>query len=151
MIQRRLVDKCESTGDRRPLSTFVKRCNMSIVKWNKDVKISGNTERDQELLLATLKTDINPNRRWQGTVVKKRGQDITFVELRKHTSNATILVYVATKGWQNKQKNEDFHNTEHLNIRMSMNGPVMLTFEQMNEMNLAILEAQGVLENANKG
>ena len=73
---------------------------MSIVEWDTEVKITGNAERDQELLVETLKTDVSRVKKWRGTVIKKPRMAHTFVELRRSFRGSDVLLVVANKGWK---------------------------------------------------
>lgn len=127
---------------------------MSIVKWNKDVTISTGTEKDQELLMGILQLDVSDRDQWNGKLIEKDKKP-SFVELRKSFNiamgdSSSMLVIVANKGYSFKNRySEDYHNTTQTNVRISSNGACSLSFDDMNELNLAILESQNVLENQN--
>ena len=122
---------------------------MPIVKWNKEVTISTGTEKDQELLMGVLKLDVRNRKKWLGKVVEKKDKP-SFVELRKTFDDSSMLVIVANKGYDFKKRyGENYSTTEKTNVRISSNGAARLSFDDMNELNLAILESQNVLENEN--
>lgn len=110
---------------------------MSIIEWKEEVTISTGTERDQELMVGILKLDTEKTgERWKGLIKRNRSKTVMQIELRKAVSGANLLI-VLTKYRHNKGKD----------IQMSMNSKACFTIEQINEMNLAILEGQNVLEN----
>lgn len=127
---------------------------MALVKWNKDVTISTGSEQDQELMMGILKLDLRGREQWKGKVIEKKSKP-AFVELRKtfelsNSSYSNMLVIVANKGYERDGGfSENFISTHKVNVRISSNGSCAMSFDDMNEMNLAILEAQNVLENKN--
>lgn len=74
------------------------------------------------------------------------------VEIRKTLRGTQLLIIVALDGWDYKheyvtsQKSRWDVNTKGLNIRMSMNGPLLMTFAEHKEMSDAILEASATLQ-----
>jgi hypothetical protein len=86
------------------------------------------------------------------------GKDGARIELRKSFApNSTqVHIIVALDGWDYAKKNEHragnpdgrWHHldTRGLNVRMSMNGPLLMTFDVWNEMNQIVQEARDYLE-----
>jgi hypothetical protein len=80
------------------------------------------------------------------------------IELRKSFErNATqIFIIVALDGWDLSSKNEHrnepakqgwgYMNTAGLNVRMSMNGSLLLTFDDWSEINQIVQEAKEYIE-----
>lgn len=71
------------------------------------------------------------------------------IELRKTFSSTQVFIIVALDGWDLSSKNEKIKpdnqmqfKTKGLNVRMSMNGPLLLTFEQFEEIQKVVDEAK---------
>jgi hypothetical protein len=87
------------------------------------------------------------------------GKDGGRIELRKsfEPNSTQVHIIVALDGWDYAKKHEKresnpagrcFHtDTRGLNVRMSMNGPLLMTFDLWNEMNQLVQEARDYLEN----
>lgn len=79
---------------------------------------------------------------WQG-IIRHKNTTNPFVELRKTFNRdgcyAQIFVIVAIDGYT--YKNQKPVDTKSTNIRISMNGPVAMTFAEHIEMNRAVEEA----------
>ena len=100
--------------------------------------------------------------RWRAKLVN-RGKDGARIELKKKFTginngqgSTQVSMIVALDGWDYAAKHEArtakaptsdwFHtDTRGLNVRMSMNGPLLMTFEQFAEINQAVQEAADVL------
>ena len=99
--------------------------------------------------------------RWRAKLVNG-GKDGARVELKKKFTginngqgSTQVSMIVALDGWDYAAKHEArtanvkgewFHtDTRGLNVRMSMNGPLLMTFEQFAEINQAVQEAADVL------
>lgn len=77
------------------------------------------------------------------------------IELRKNFGNTQVFMIVALDGWdlagkyefrRERKTNEYFFNdTRGLNVRMSMNGPLLMTFETFAEFNQIVEEAKALL------
>jgi hypothetical protein len=77
------------------------------------------------------------------------------IELRKNFGSTQVFMIVALDGWDLSGKNEFrrgrktneyyFTDTRGLNVRMSMNGPLLMTFETFAEFNQIVEEARAVL------
>lgn len=76
-------------------------------------------------------------KKWKGKHINK-GKSNARIEIRKTIYNQ-ILIVVTLGGHELSYKNEKY------DIRISMNGPILLTFEQMEELNSVILEAKALL------
>lgn len=93
------------------------------------------------------------------------GKENARIELRKTFSginngqgSSQVFMIVARDGWDLSSKNEyrtdepgksryGFHtDTRGLNVRMSMNGPLLMTFDQFAEINQIVNEAKEYLE-----
>ena len=84
------------------------------------------------------------------------GKENARVELRKAFNYTRVTIFVAMDGWDYAAKYENrtgketggyFHtDTRGLNVRMSMNGSLLLTFEQFAEINQIVQEAKEYLE-----
>lgn len=88
---------------------------------------------------------------WKAKYVGKRG-GIKQIEIRKSTQGGTqILIIVSLNGFRLKSLNRAWNKNRDRefpgkNVRISMNGPTALTFEEMEEMSIAIQEAKLILE-----
>lgn len=75
----------------------------------------------------------------------------TFTGINNGQGSTQVTIFVALDGWDYAAKNEHrtenvkgewFHtDTRGLNVRMSMNGPLLMTFEQFDEINRIVVEA----------
>ena len=80
------------------------------------------------------------------------GKENARVELRKNFKATQVFIIVALDGWDLAAKHEcrdsDKMNgyywkiTKGLNVRMTMNGPLLMTFDQFNEINQIVEEAK---------
>jgi hypothetical protein len=99
--------------------------------------------------------------RWKAKLFNK-GKENARIELRKTFTginngqgSSQVFMIVALDGWDLAAKNEYraadtkgtwFHtDTRGLNVRMSMNGPLHMTFEQFAEINQIVQEAREAL------
>ena len=76
--------------------------------------------------------------------------EFPFIEIRKifnkNNHQCQVLIIVAINGY--KIGNFDnWKNTKDINVKISLNGSLAMSFEEVNEMNLAINEARKILEN----
>lgn len=93
-------------------------------------------------------------RRWKATRINQ-GKENDRIELRKSFANGTqVFMIVALDGWDFSSKNEFRYKktnydtiTKGLNVRMSMNGSLLMTFEQFSEINQIVEEAKSLLLN----
>jgi len=79
----------------------------------------------------------------------------TFTGINNGHGKTQVTIFVALDGWDFSSKNEYrnsesgdnyFHkDTRGLNVRMSMNGPLLMTFEQFGEINQIVEEAKNLL------
>jgi hypothetical protein len=94
------------------------------------------------------------------------GKENARIELRKTFSGVNngqgstqVTMFVALDGWDFASKSEHrtaanadsgwFHNdTRGLNVRMSMNGPLLMTFDQFREIEQIVFEAELYLKEA---
>jgi hypothetical protein len=102
--------------------------------------------------------------RWKAKLFNK-GKENARIELRKTFTginngqgSSQVFMIVALDGWDLAAKHEYrrafqrgvddyFHNdVRGLNVRMSMNGPLLMTFEQFAEINQIVQEAREYLE-----
>lgn len=91
---------------------------------------------------------------WKAKLFNK-GKPDSRVELRKTFGGTQLVIIVALNGWTYKTHEKPevavsgsgrwFTSTLGLNVRMSMNGPLMLTFDQFHEIDAAVKEAHEVL------
>lgn len=82
----------------------------------------------------------------------------TFTGINNGQGSSQVFMIVALDGWDLAAKHEYrrefqrgvddwFHNdVRGLNVRMSMNGPLLMTFEQFAEINQIVQEARAYLE-----
>lgn len=91
-------------------------------------------------------------KRWKAKIINK-GKENARIELRKSFDTAQVFIVVALDGWDLSSKfdyrdppRDYFVSTRGLNVRMSMNGPLKLTFEQFAEFQQAVEEARQILE-----
>ena len=93
--------------------------------------------------------------RWKAKRFNK-GKEDDRIELRKCFGDVYVTIFVALDGWnfgkkhEHRKANSDgnwYHNdTRGLNVRMSMNGSLLLTFEQFAEIDQIVNEARAELE-----
>lgn len=86
----------------------------------------------------------------------------TFTGINNGQGSTQVTIFVGLNGWDNPSKHEYcraqkgtdnwfFTDTRGLNVRMSMNGPLLMTFEQFNEIHKIVDEAKQYLaENIKK-
>lgn len=89
---------------------------------------------------------------WKAKLVGKRS-GIKQVEIRKTTSNHTqMLLIVSNDGFRRKVDHwhPDGKEFPGRNVRISLNGPAAFTFEEMEQMALAIEEARQILQELEK-
>lgn len=92
--------------------------------------------------------------RWKAKLFNK-GKPDSRVELRKTFDSTQLVIIVALNGWAYKTHEKPevavsgsgrwFTSTLGPNVRMSMNGPLMLTFDQFHEIDEAVKEAHKAL------
>lgn len=95
--------------------------------------------------------------RWKAKHINQ-GNENARIDLRKTFTgigNGQGSMFVALDGWDHAAKYEHrrerrpgedmFTNTQGLNVRMSMNGPILMTFEQFAEINQIVEEAKTIL------
>jgi hypothetical protein len=82
----------------------------------------------------------------------------TFTGIKNGQGSSQVFMIVALDGWDLAAKHEHrrafvrgddeyFHNdTRGLNVRMSMNGPLLMSFEQFAEINQIVQEAHEYLK-----
>lgn len=79
----------------------------------------------------------------------------TFTGINNGQGSTQVTIFVALDGWDfskkyeyrsDESKGNYFHtDTRGLNVRMSMNGPLLMTFEQFGEINQIVEEAKELL------
>jgi hypothetical protein len=85
----------------------------------------------------------------------------TFTGINNGQGSTQVTIFVALDGWDYAAKYEHrrerqpgeymFTDTRGLNVRMSMNGPLLMTFEQFDEINRIVVEATAYLvQNKNR-
>ena len=83
----------------------------------------------------------------------------TFTGVNNGQGSTQVTMFVALDGWDFAAKHEHrsartttsdwFHNdTRGLNVRMSMNGPLLMTFDQFREIEQIVFEAELYLKEA---
>ena len=123
---------------------------MSILSWDKPKKLRTNEQH------ATMYASDGgppgtyvPNmsdedmEKWKAKLTGTR-RGVPQVEIRKSFSNQ-MLIIVSLGGYSYKYYTPE--NTKDKNIHISLNGPLQMTFEDMQEMNAAIEEAKQFLQN----
>lgn len=91
------------------------------------------------------------------------GKENARIELRKTFKGVQLFMIVALDGWDLAKKFEKrapeyddqgnwmrHNDTRGLNVRMSMNGPLRMTFDVFSEINQIVQEARIYLENNQK-
>lgn len=109
------------------------------------------------------------SRRWKAKKFNI-GKPNARIELRKSIGGGVsgrgpvsqVTIFVALDGWDFAKKHEYrrehdpdvdgyFHyDTRGYNVRISMNGPILMTFDEFNEINQIVTEARDYLEQALK-
>lgn len=130
---------------------------MTIICWDKPQKIQSTAEHNKMYSSDSgIAGTFVPNMsaadmlKWKGTFKKPRlFPDSPYVELRKTFSRddsyAQVFIIVAINGHNyNKVIPGDNKST---NVRISTNGVIAMTFEELNELQQAIIEAQDFLYN----
>lgn len=89
--------------------------------------------------------------KWKAKLVSGRGGHKT-IEIRKVFTSvdySNVLIIVSNDGWDMGEHENRTHprhrNTRGLNVRLSMNNPARMTFDDLAEMNAAIEEARAIL------
>jgi hypothetical protein len=82
----------------------------------------------------------------------------TFTGINNGQGSTQVTMFVALDGWDHAAKHEHRHapvrgqsdwfhtDTRGLNVRMSMNGPLLMTFETFAEINEIVQEAKSYLQ-----
>lgn len=93
--------------------------------------------------------------RWKCKIFNE-GKENSRIEIRKSFDCVQIFIIVAKDGWDLSSKNEKrnanstlYFDTKGLNVRMSMNGSLRLTFEQFEEIGKIVEEAKEYLNGRN--
>lgn len=109
------------------------------------------------------------SRRWKAKKFNI-GKDNARIELRKSIGGGVsgrgpvsqVTIFVALDGWDFAKKHEyrkEYNQEEHgyffvdtrgYNVRISMNGPILMTFAEFSEINQIVNEAQDYLESNQK-
>ena len=85
--------------------------------------------------------------KWKGKRVNK-GKENDRIEIRKTLRGVQLLVIVANDGWDYKHEKRNpkeysgYSSTKGLNVRMSMNGGLQMTFQDWDELNQVVNEAK---------
>jgi hypothetical protein len=125
----------------------------SVVCWDKPKKVSSTKEHNEKHssdsgVAGTYVPNMSKEDmlKWKGTL-KAKNTDHPFVELRKTFSRdgqySQALVIVAHNGYTYKHDKPE--NSRSTNVRISLNGPAALTFDELEDMNWAIKEARTYL------
>lgn len=134
--------------------------NSGILDFNKPTKINqgGGFEGGPTGGYVPQMSDAD-NRKWKAKHINK-GKAGERIEIRKAFGPTQILIFVAKDGWNYSEKHEvadHDHNwsrrpngrpevgTKGKNVRVSMNGPLKLTWDEYNELTQAIEEAKTLL------
>ncbi len=125
---------------------------MSILDFTKPIKCSHKQGQINPALAAAAKEDA---RKWKAIrVVNSAGRNGNdFIEIRKTFSGigvSNVLIVVAKDGWtlpphETRKPDRWGRSTQGLNVRMSMNSPAMMTFEQFEEIAAVVAEAKAIL------
>ncbi len=123
-----------------------------LLDFTKPIKCSYKESRTNPALYDLAKEDA---KKWKAKRVActggKNGSD--YIEIRKlfdSVDHSNVLIIVAKDGWnlsQHESRKPDRwgRSTQGLNVRISMNNPARMTFEEFEEMNAAIAEAKDIL------
>lgn len=128
---------------------------MSILSWDKPKRARTPKEHAETFGAEDAPPGVYvPNmsdedaEKWKAKVTgQKRG--ILQVEIRKRIRSTQLTLIVCSKGgYVHKWHGEtDRHPTEGINIHLSINGPLQMTFHEMDEMQDAVAEARLALLN----
>lgn len=119
----------------------------------KKVKIDGGFDGGPEGGFIPQMSDTDA-KRWKAKAFNL-GKEGARIELRKTFGSSQVFIIVALDGWDLAAKNEhrraptrsNWHtDTRGLNVRMSMNGPLLLTFEHFAEIDQIVKEAHDYLK-----
>ena len=88
--------------------------------------------------------------RWKAKHINK-GKPDARIELRKTFNGAELLIIVALDGWNYKNETIEgdkygHYKTKGLNVRMSTNGPLMMTFSEFYDIEMVVNEAGDILK-----
>lgn len=85
--------------------------------------------------------------KWKAKLIKG---EFSRVEIRKSAHGTQMLIIVSMTGTPIEKQwargNTKLPALHDVNVKMSMNGPSMFTFEEINQLPLAVQEARKVLE-----
>lgn len=123
-----------------------------LIDWNKPKKSRSQKEHNAMFssdsgVAGTYVPNMSQEdqEKWKGKLINK-GKPNARVELRKSFEATQLLLIVALDGWdyKNESRTPDRWGRSTLgkNVRMSMNGPLSLSFEEMQEMSQVIQEAK---------
>ena len=123
-----------------------------LIDWNKPKKVrptkdhnttfSSDSGVDGTFVPNMSKKDMVA---WKGKHINK-GKDHARIELRKTFEGTQLLIILAKDGWDFKHESRTpdswGRSTLGKNVRISMNGPLILTFAEMEEIQDVITEAK---------
>lgn len=125
---------------------------MSILDFTKAIKCSYKQGQTNPALKAAAAEDA---RKWKAQrVVNSAGLNGSdFIEIRKTfggMGSINVLIIVAKDGWtlpphETRKPDRWGRSTQGLNVRISMNNPAMMTFEQFEEISVVVEEAKDIL------
>lgn len=125
---------------------------MSLLDFTRPIKCSYKQGQTNPALKAAAAED---SRKWKATrVVNSAGRNGSdFIEIRKTFGGigaSNVLIIVAKDGWtlpphETRKPDRWGRSTQGLNVRMSMNSPAMMTFEQFEEIAAVVEEAKVIL------
>lgn len=124
---------------------------MGILSWDKPTQVMSKEK------WASISADGAPpgvyvpnmsradQEKWKAKII---GGQYPRVEIRKTASSQMVIVVSLTGDpmYHNKWAKKDYG--QETNIKVSMNGPAEMTFEEFDEFHQAILEAKSALEAA---
>lgn len=125
---------------------------MSILDFTRPIKCSYKQGQINSALKDAAEVDA---KNWKATrVINSAGRNGNdFIEIRKTfdgIGSSNVLIIVAKDGWtlpphETRKPDRWGRSTQGLNVRMSMNAPAMMTFEQFEEIAAVVEEAKAIL------
>ena len=124
---------------------------MPVLDWNKPVKRLSTEEWKGVSYDGGPAGGYIPNmsdedaEKWRA-IIKGVNTDHPQVEIRTTTGGSQLLLIVSLGNGYSYKTHYKPGNTRGTNVHMSMNGPSMMTFAQMEQMHAAVQEARTALE-----
>lgn len=126
-----------------------------LINFNKPLKIdAGGGFEDGPIGGFVPQMSVNDAKSWKGKRFNA-GKEGDRIELRKQFGSSLVLIFVAKNGWSYSSKFEftgkkpaawDWGvDTAGKNVRISMNGPLLMNWDQWAEFNAVIDEAKQIL------